>query len=83
MDLIEFLLIGLAAGWLAGVIMKSRGQTIIINLIVGCVGAFVGQFVFNLLHLSAYGVIGRLVCSTIGAVLLIYLIRYLNRNARL
>jgi uncharacterized membrane protein YeaQ/YmgE (transglycosylase-associated protein family) len=82
-SLISFLLIGLVAGWLAGLIMKSRGQSLVVNLIVGCIGAFVGHFLFMAIGLHAYGLLAELICDTIGAVVLIFLIRYLNRNARL
>jgi uncharacterized membrane protein YeaQ/YmgE (transglycosylase-associated protein family) len=49
MNILYFLLIGLAAGWLAGQIMKGKGFGIIGNMIVGCIGALVGGYVFGLL----------------------------------
>lgn len=39
MDLILFLLIGLAAGWLAGQMMKGGGFGLVGDLIVGVIGA--------------------------------------------
>jgi uncharacterized membrane protein YeaQ/YmgE (transglycosylase-associated protein family) len=82
-SLISFLLIGLVAGWLAGLIMKSNGRDWIMNLIIGCVGAFVGHFLFTLVGLHAYGLLGELICDTIGAIVLIALIRYINRRGRI
>lgn len=79
MDLIWLCLIGLAAGWLAGRIMKGGGYGLWGDLIIGVIGAGLGGFVFSLLGLAAYGLIGRLVVATIGAVLLIWILRKLKK----
>ena len=55
---IYYLLIGLVAGWLAGMIMKGQSFGLLGNLIVGVVGAFLGGLVFWLVDLSATGPIG-------------------------
>ena len=47
--LIYFLLIGLAAGWLAGKIMKGYSFGLAGNLVVGVIGAVLGGFLFGLL----------------------------------
>ena len=47
LDLIYFLLIGLAAGWLAGKIMKVRSFGIVGNLVIGVTGAVVLLFVLQ------------------------------------
>ncbi|MCC7154751.1 MAG: GlsB/YeaQ/YmgE family stress response membrane protein [Bryobacterales bacterium] len=79
MDLLWFCLIGIAAGWLAGRIMKGGGYGLWGDLIIGVIGAGLGGFVFSLLGLAAYGLIGRLVVATIGAVLLIWILRKLKK----
>ncbi len=76
---IWFLLIGLAAGWLAGKIMKGRSMGLVNNLIVGVIGALLGGFLFGLLGLSAYGLIGSLVTAVVGAVVLLYLIGLIKK----
>ena len=60
-QLLWFLLIGLAAGWLAGRIMKGKGFGVLGDMVVGVIGAFVGGWVFGLLGLAAGGLLGRLV----------------------
>ena len=50
-----FLLIGLAAGWLAGQILKGGGFGLWGDLIVGVIGALLGGFLFGLLGISAGG----------------------------
>ena len=77
MDLIMFLLIGLAAGWLAGLIRRGSGFGILGNLIVGVIGALLGGFVFRLAGIAAYGLIGKLILSTAGALLLLFLLSFI------
>jgi uncharacterized membrane protein YeaQ/YmgE (transglycosylase-associated protein family) len=77
MDIIWFLLIGLVAGWLASVITERQGKGIVSYLIIGVVGAFLGGFVFRMLHLVAYGLLGELVIATVGAVILLFVLRKL------
>jgi uncharacterized membrane protein YeaQ/YmgE (transglycosylase-associated protein family) len=75
MDIVWFLLIGLVAGWLASVITKREGKGIVSCLIIGVVGALLGGWLFRLLHLVAYGLLGELVIATVGAVILLFLLR--------
>lgn len=79
MDFLWFLLIGLAAGWLAGQIMKGGGSGLVGDLIVGVIGAILGGALFGLLGLHAGNLIGSLVTATVGAVVLIYLLRAIKR----
>lgn len=75
MHFIYFIIIGLIAGWIAGKIMKIREGGLITNLIVGVVGAVLGGALFDLLDIQATSTLGNLVTATIGAVLLIFLLR--------
>ncbi|ODU00826.1 MAG: transglycosylase [Planctomycetes bacterium SCN 63-9] len=79
MDFLWFLLIGLAAGWLAGQIMKGGSFGLVGDLIVGVIGALLGGALFGMLGLSAGGLLGSLVTATVGAVVLIYLLRLVKR----
>ena len=80
MSLLWFLLIGLAAGWLAGQIMKGGGYGLVGDLIVGVIGALVGGFLFGALGLRAGGLLGSLLTATAGAVVLIWLLRFVKRS---
>jgi uncharacterized membrane protein YeaQ/YmgE (transglycosylase-associated protein family) len=79
-DWIWFLVIGLVAGWLAGKIMKGSGFGWLGDLVVGVIGALVGGLLFSLLGLSAAGLVGELVTATVGAVVLLYLLRLVNKR---
>jgi uncharacterized membrane protein YeaQ/YmgE (transglycosylase-associated protein family) len=78
-QLIWFLLIGLAAGWLAGRIMKGKGFGVLGDMVVGIIGAFVGGWVFGLLGFATTGLLGRLVTATVGAILLLYVVRLVKK----
>ena len=78
MYIVWFLLIGLAAGWLAGQLMKG-GFGLVGDLIVGVIGALLGGFLFGLLGISAGGLLGALITATVGAVVLILLLRVIKR----
>jgi uncharacterized membrane protein YeaQ/YmgE (transglycosylase-associated protein family) len=79
-SLLWFLLIGLTAGWLAGLLTKGRGLGLANDLIVGVLGAFLGGMLFWLIGLSATGLIGSLIMATVGAVLVLFLIRKYGRR---
>ena len=79
MQLLWFLIIGVAAGWLAGQLMKGGGYGLIGDLVIGVIGAFLGGWLFRTLGIAARGLIGSLVTATIGAVLLLFLIRLIKK----
>jgi uncharacterized membrane protein YeaQ/YmgE (transglycosylase-associated protein family) len=79
-NLVWFLLIGLAAGWLAGLLMRGRDLGLVNDLIVGVLGAFLGGILFWLIGLSATGLIGSLIMATVGAVVFLYLLRTFGRR---
>ena len=79
MHLVGFLLIGLIAGWLAGLIMKGGGFGLLGDLFVGVLGSFLGRFIFGLVGLAAAGLIGSLICATVGAVVLVWLVHLVKR----
>ena len=72
--LIGFLVIGIVAGFLAERIMKGKGAGLVINMVVGVVGAFIGGALFGFLKLSFHGLIGTLISATVGAVILLFLV---------
>ena len=80
MSLLSFLLVGLIAGWLAGVLSKGGSFGILGNIVIGIVGAFIGGSLFQRLGVSAGGgMISSIVVATIGALVLIFVIRLIKR----
>ena len=72
------LLVGLIAGWLAGLVMKGGGYGLVGDIVLGIVGAVVGGFLFGMLGVTAYGFPGRVAVATVGAVVLVGLARMLR-----
>lgn len=79
MRFLWFILIGIAAGWLAGQIMKSGNSSILTDLIVGVIGAVVGGLLFGVLGISTTGILGSLITATVGAMVLIAGLRAIGR----
>jgi uncharacterized membrane protein YeaQ/YmgE (transglycosylase-associated protein family) len=80
MEILWFILIGLAAGWLAGQFMRGGGFGLLGDLLLGVAGAVVGGYMFHQLGLSAGGgLIGALIVATIGAVVVLFVVRMLTR----
>lgn len=80
MDFLWFLLIGLIAGTLAGVIMKGGGYGIIGDIILGVLGSVLGGWLFKEFGVSAGGgLAASLAVATVGAVVLILILRLLKR----
>ena len=73
--IIAWIVIGLVAGWLAGIIMPGKGFGLIGDLVVGLVGAFLGGLIMDLLTPDAnFGFWGSLLVALIGACILVAII---------
>jgi uncharacterized membrane protein YeaQ/YmgE (transglycosylase-associated protein family) len=76
---IAAIIVGGLAGWLAEMFMRSN-TGIIMNIILGIVGAIVANFILNALHLSlGTGWVAYLIAGFIGACILIALGRLIRR----
>ena len=75
-SLLVILLVGIVAGWLAGQIVRGTGFGIIGDLLVGIVGAFIGNWLLPRIgvHLGT-GVVSAIVNATVGAILLLIVVR--------
>jgi len=79
MSLVWFLIIGALAGYFAGQLTKGSGFGLGMNLVIGIIGAVLGGFLFGLLGLAAYGLIGSLITATIGAVVLLWIVKMVKK----
>ncbi|HSA88340.1 MAG TPA: GlsB/YeaQ/YmgE family stress response membrane protein [Burkholderiales bacterium] len=86
MNLILWLVIGGVLGWLASIVMKTdQQQGILLNVVVGIVGAFLG----GLLLAPLFGTgtinvgdfsIGSLVVSFLGAIILLAIVNFVRKR---
>lgn len=74
-SLVIFLLTGLAAGWIASLILGGGG--LVRYLVVGVIGAVVGGYVLRLAHarLPLEGWLNDLVTAIIGSLIVIIVAR--------
>jgi uncharacterized membrane protein YeaQ/YmgE (transglycosylase-associated protein family) len=77
MGILAYLVVGLIAGWLAGMAMGGRGFGILGNIVVGIVGALLGGFVGSFLFgWDVTGInVGSIVIAFLGAVLFLLILR--------
>ena len=78
--MIMALLIGCLAGFLAGKIMNGSGYGLFADLALGLLGGIFGRFALGLVGIGAYGLIGSIIVATLGAVMLIYIVRWVRSS---
>ena len=80
-DLLAWLIIGLIAGFLASVLMRSGGYGLIGDIVLGIVGAFIGGLLVPVLAPGAtLGFWGTVFVALIGACILIAILRAVSRG---
>jgi len=78
--IIVWLIIGAAAGWLAGTLLKGGGFGLVGDIVVGIVGAFIGGWLSGVLGISiGSGMIASIITATIGAAILLLVLRMFKR----
>lgn len=80
--LIIWLVIGAVAGWLAGLIMRGFGFGLIGNIVVGIIGAALGGWLFGVAGITLLAgnpLINTIITATIGAIVLLFIIRLIKR----
>lgn len=73
-----FLLVGLAAGWVASSLVRGQAAGAAQSLVVGVVGAILGGVIFNALGLRITGPLGSLVVAASGAVVLLLVVEFVS-----
>ncbi len=80
MNFIIWLIIGGVIGWLASIVMRTDGQQgIILNVVVGIVGSYIGGWIFGPM-LGMAGSAGPYVSAFLGAIVLLAVINLINRG---
>lgn len=82
MNIILWIIFGALAGWIASLVMKTNAQQgLLMDIVVGIVGAFIGGFLMGLFGGS--GVTGfnlpSLLVAIIGAIVLLFIVKTLRR----
>lgn len=84
MGIISWIVVGLIAGWLAGMVMKGGGYGVIGDIILGIIGAVVGGFLAStFLGANISGInVETIVIAAVGAVIVVFASRLLMRGGR-
>jgi len=76
MGILAWIFVGLIAGWATGKLMQGSGYGVIMDIVVGIVGALVGGFIMRSLGFAGQGgMIYTILVAIAGAVLLTWIIR--------
>jgi len=81
MNILLWLIAGIIAGWLTGVIMKGGGYGLIGDLIVGLIGGLIGGFLAGLFGVAPTNWLGQILVAVLGGVVLVAILRMFNRTA--
>jgi uncharacterized membrane protein YeaQ/YmgE (transglycosylase-associated protein family) len=74
------LLIGLAAGAIAGLIVRGKGYGCLLNIVIGIIGALVGNWLLPEMGIYIrHGIIGTLVTAVIGAIVFLFAVNLLKK----
>jgi uncharacterized membrane protein YeaQ/YmgE (transglycosylase-associated protein family) len=80
LDLIIWIIVGAAAGWMAGIAVRGAGFGPLGNIVVGILGSIVAGFIFPLLGIAFVpGLIGDVVYAAIGAIILLLVVSWFRR----
>jgi uncharacterized membrane protein YeaQ/YmgE (transglycosylase-associated protein family) len=74
--IIAWLVVGLSAGWLAGAAMKGSGYSLVVDMILGLVGAVIGGVLLGLVTTGSVGLLGTILVAFVGACVLITVVRF-------
>ncbi|AUH68581.1 MULTISPECIES: GlsB/YeaQ/YmgE family stress response membrane protein [Gordonia] len=72
---IGYLVIGAIAGWIAGKIVKGGGAGILMNIVIGVIGALIGGFLLSFfLDTASGGWWFTLLTAVLGSVILLWIV---------
>jgi len=78
-SLIWWAVVGLIAGWAAGRIMKGGGYGVVMDIVLGILGAVVGGWLMSVFGIHAGGFVTTILVAIVGAVFLIWITRLLKK----
>jgi uncharacterized membrane protein YeaQ/YmgE (transglycosylase-associated protein family) len=67
------------AGWATGQIMKGGGYGLLVDILLGIVGGFIGGLLLGSFAMGG-GLLGEFLIRLVGAVILVVLVRLIKRR---
>lgn len=72
---ISYIIIGALAGWIAGKLVKGGGSGLLMNIVIGVIGALIGGFLLSFfLNTAAGGWWFTLFAAILGSVILLWIV---------
>lgn len=81
MNILLWLISGIIAGWLTGLIMKGGGFGIIGDLVVGLLGGLIGGFLAGVMGIEPANWVGQMLIAVVGGVILVAVLRLVPSRA--
>jgi uncharacterized membrane protein YeaQ/YmgE (transglycosylase-associated protein family) len=83
MSLFVWILLGLVAGFIASHLVNHRGEGVVLDVLLGIVGAIIGGWLFHLFgHIGVTGLnLRSILVATVGAVVLLVTYHAIRRRA--
>jgi uncharacterized membrane protein YeaQ/YmgE (transglycosylase-associated protein family) len=83
MSLFVWILLGLVSGFIASHIVNHRGEGVVLDVLLGMVGAIIGGWVFHVFgHIGVTGLnLYSILVATTGAILFLFVYHLIRRHA--
>jgi uncharacterized membrane protein YeaQ/YmgE (transglycosylase-associated protein family) len=79
MHFIVWIISGIVAGWLTGLLVRGRGFGLIGDLVIGLLGGLLGGWLFGVIGLYPGSWLGEILVAVLGGVVLVAIVRALRR----
>lgn len=79
MNILIWIISGIIAGWIAGLLVRGRGFGLIGDLIIGLLGGLIGGWLASLLGIQASSWLAQVLVAALGGVVLVAIIRLIRR----
>jgi len=79
MSALLWIISGIVAGWLTGLVMRGRGYGLVGDLVIGLLGGLMGGWLFGLFDLAPRIWLGEIIVAFVGGVVLVLIVRILRR----
>ena len=81
MSILVWIITGIIAGWLAGLIIRGSGFGLLGDLIVGLVGGLIGGYLAGVLGMQPGSWIGQVIVAALGGVILVWVLHLVYPGA--
>jgi uncharacterized membrane protein YeaQ/YmgE (transglycosylase-associated protein family) len=84
MGILAIIVVGILAGWLAGLVVRGAGFGLVGDLAIGIVGAFIGNWLLvRELHVAiGGGFVAAVISAAIGAIILLFAVKVIRSLVR-